>query len=150
MHNILSGIIEDHTHIFPVRVYYSDTDAGGIVYHSRYLDMAEHGRSEMLRSIGGTQSDVIKEQRIGIVVRSLNVDYNRPGFLDDLLRVETRITRCEALTVQFHQKIMRDETCLAELKVKAGSISLENGRPVPMPGEWRNTLKELMGESSAK
>ncbi len=144
MENNLSGTIKEKVHSLPVRVYYSDTDAGGVVYHSRYLDMAEHGRSEMLRNIGGNQGEAIKTDKTAFIVRSLSIDYNSPARLDDLLTVETRVVKCEAFTVQFIQRIMREETCLAELKVKAGSISLENTRPCPMPKEWKASIEALV------
>ncbi len=144
MENSLSGTIKDRVHALPVRVYYSDTDAGGVVYHSRYIDMAEHGRSEMLRNLGGNQAETIEKEKIAFVVRSLSVDYNSPAFLDDLLTVETRVTRCEAFTVQFDQRILRGDSCLAQLKVKAGSISLETGRPRPMPKEWKASIDALL------
>ena len=144
MNSTLSGSIHDKTHILPVRVYFSDTDAGGVVYHSRYLDMAEHGRSELFHALGGRQSDTMKERKLGFLVRSLTVDYNRPAYLDDLLTVETKILRCETFKLQFDQKIMREGVCLASLKVKAGCISFADGRPHPMPEEWRVSIREML------
>ena len=144
MENQLSGEIREKKHYLPVRVYYSDTDAGGVVYHSRYLDMAEHGRSDMLRDLGGHQFDLIKKEGIGFVVRSLTVDYIKPAYLDDLLSVETRVTRCEAFTVLFLQRVLRNGECLAELKIKAGSVSLADGRPRPMPKEWKASINDLI------
>jgi acyl-CoA thioester hydrolase len=148
MKNIISGIIEEKAHLLPVRVYYSDTDAGGVVYHSRYIDMAEHGRSEMLRLLGGRQFEIMKERGIVYVVRSLQIDYNSPAFLDDLLTVETRITRCAAFTILFNQKIMREDSCLAELKVKVGSVSLKEGKPSPIPDEWKSSLDALLATTA--
>ena len=82
---------------YPIRVYYSDTDCGGIVYHARYLDFAEHARTEMLRDIGakhgleGSQSSLTATLNLAFVVKSINVDYEKPAHLDDLLEVRTEL-----------------------------------------------------------
>ncbi|OQY35674.1 MAG: hypothetical protein B6241_00335 [Spirochaetaceae bacterium 4572_59] len=144
MDNNLSGKFKEKTHCLPVRVYYSDTDASGIVYHSRYIDMAEHGRSEMLRHMGGHQGQAMKEDKIAFVIRSLSINYNQPAVLDDLLRVESQVIRCETFTIQFIQRIMRGDDCLAELKVKAGSVSLQTGRPSPMLKAWKASIEEFL------
>ncbi|MDA3957391.1 YbgC/FadM family acyl-CoA thioesterase [Oceanispirochaeta sp.] len=144
MSDNLSGIINDNTHYFPKRVYYSDTDAGGVVYHSRYIDMAEHGRSELIRLLGGDQKSLLDESGLAFVVRSLNVSYNRPAFLDDMLSVRTRLSKCENFTLIFDQKIYRDNELLTELEVKIGCISLGDGKPKPMPREWKQVIEEKM------
>lgn len=133
MENNLSGFIKNHQHHLPVRVYYSDTDMGGVVYHSRYLDMAEHGRTELLRYLGGHQKDILAEQDMIFVVKNLFIDYKRPALMDDLLVVITTVTKCERFTLIFHQEICRGDEILAGLDVKVGSISRVSGRPVPMP-----------------
>ena len=127
-------------HRLPVRVYYSDTDTGGVVYHSRYLDMAEHGRTELLRELGGNQRKMISDLKMVFVVRSLKIEYIKPGHLDDLLEVHTSITRCERFTVLFDQKIYRGDEEISALEVKVGSISMESGRPLAMPEQIRESL----------
>ena len=76
---------------FPVRVYFYDTDAEGIVYFGRYLDFAEHARTEMLREIFGGQGEMMKRSGICFVIKSVKAEYNRPAYLDDLLTVETTL-----------------------------------------------------------
>ncbi len=126
-------------------MYYSDTDAGGVVYHSRYLDMAEHARTELVRHLGGEQQALLNDSGQAFVVRSLNISYNKPARLDDALMVRTTVRKCEAITMIFDQKICRDDEVLAELEVKVGSISVKTGRPVPIPEQWRDTIrKELL------
>lgn len=126
-------------------MYYSDTDAGGVVYHSRYLDMAEHARTELVRHLGGEQQALLSESDQAFVVRSLTISYNKPARLDDALVVRTSVKKCEAITMVFCQMICRGEEILAELEVKVGSISVKTGRPVPIPGDWRETIrKELV------
>ncbi len=127
-------------HRFPVRVYYSDTDAGGIIYHGRYLDMAEHARTELFRHIGGDQKELKDKSNLVFVVRSLSVDYLKPGYLDDILEVRTTITKREVFSLVFQQDIWRGDEKIAALTVKAASISAESGRPVPMDKEWGDVL----------
>jgi len=143
MENNLSGYIEDHVHHLPIRVYYSDTDAGGIIYHSRYLDMAEHGRTELLRLLGGHQKEIIDEHQVGFVVKSIHIDYKRPGKLDDLIHVKTTVGKCERVTVVFHQEICRGDEVLSTLNVKVCSVSMETMRPVPMPEEIKKELSQV-------
>ena len=143
METITSGYIENHIHHLPVRVYYSETDMGGVVYHSRYLDMAEHGRTELLRCLGGHQKEILEEQNLIFVVKSLFIDYRRPALMDDLLHIKTTVTKCERFTIVFHQEICRNDEILTTLDVKVGSISGENGRPMPMPDLIKAELQEV-------
>lgn len=133
-------------YLYPVRVYYSDTDAGGIVYHGRYLDMAEHARTELFRKVAGSQKELKDKSSLIFVVRSIYIDYLTPGFLDDLFTVETTISKREVFSLTFQQDIMRGETKVAALTVKAASVSVDTGRPVPMDRAWGDKLMELIGE----
>lgn len=142
MKDNLSGTIKDKVHQLFKRVYYSDTDAGGVVYHSRYIEMAEHARSELIRLLGGEQRGLLHEKGIGFVVRSMNVSYNSPAFLDDTLVIKTSFTKCEIFTLIFDQKIYRDEKLLCELKIKVGCVALETGKPTPIPDEWKEAIGE--------
>ena len=144
MSDNLSGIINENIHYFPKRVYYSDTDAGGVVYHSRYIDMAEHGRSELIRLLGGDQKKLLSNSGMAFVVRSLNVSYNSPAYLDDLLSIRTRLLKCQNVTLVFEQKIYREDSLLVELEVKVGCISIVDGRPNPMPEDWKQAIEERM------
>lgn len=141
MEDGLSGTIKDKTHEFHKRVYYSDTDAGGIVYHSRYIDMAEHARTELFRLLGGEQHSFLKDSGIGFVVRSLTVSYNRPAFLDDTLLIRTTLSKCETFTIVFDQNIFRKGHLICEISVKAACISLNSGKPSPMPEEWKELIR---------
>lgn len=143
MENSLSGYIEGHVHYLPVRVYYSDTDMGGVVYHSRYLDMAEHGRTELLRQLGGHQKELLADLKMIFVVKSLFIDYKRPALMDDLLHVKTTVTKCERFTIVFRQEICRGDEILTTLDVKAGSVSTVTGRPFPMPDLIKTELFEV-------
>ncbi|MDD7201140.1 MAG: YbgC/FadM family acyl-CoA thioesterase [Sphaerochaetaceae bacterium] len=116
---------------FPVRVYYSDTDAEGVVYHARYLDFAEHARTEMLRQVGVQQS---ASQKAGtmLVVSSITIDFKRPGYLDDLLTVETEVESSKVFSLVLRQTIKRGDEVLALLSVKIASVSVGTKRPAPL------------------
>ena len=94
-------------HSFPVRVYYEDTDAGGIVYYANYLRFAERARTEALRLCGFDQSDLMSDHQMAFVVRRCNVDFLKPAMLDDLLTIETRLTDISKVSMGMRQAIMR-------------------------------------------
>ncbi len=115
-------------HIFPVRVYYSDTDAGGIVYHARYLDFAEHARTELLRSISSGhqgQAERMALEKLAFVVKSVTVEYHTPALLDDLLEVHTTVEQSKRFSMVFLQRVLRAGEEVATLRIKVGSINLE-------------------------
>jgi acyl-CoA thioester hydrolase len=126
-------------HRFPVRVYYSDTDCGGIVYHGRYLDFAEHARTELLREVAqsrnleGSQTLLLKQDNLAFVVKSITVDYQKPAYLDDLLEVRTEIEQQKRFSIIFRQTVYRQEEIICTLLVKVASINTLSLRPVAMP-----------------
>ncbi|NCC12537.1 MAG: tol-pal system-associated acyl-CoA thioesterase [Spirochaetia bacterium] len=124
---------------FPIRVYYSDTDCGGIVYHARYLDFAEHARTEMLREVAakqgleGSQSSLTATLKLAFVVKSINVDYEKPALLDDLLEVRTELESSKRFSMVFRQTVTRSDEVLCTLLVRVAAINSETLRPMPMP-----------------
>jgi len=132
-----SGYIENGVHCFSHRVYYSDTDAGGVVYHAKYLDMAEHARTELLRLTGENQMHRLSEAQEGFVVQSLSITFRRPALLDDLLTIRTRILKKGVFSMTLEQEIMRGDELIAAMEIKVGYISLGEGKPKPIPGVWR-------------
>ncbi len=127
---------------YNARVYFSDTDAGGIVYHARYLDFAEHARTEMLREILPDigQSD-IKDDGVIFVVKSISIDYRKPAYLDDLLFVRTALEKAERFSAVFKQDVMRDGEILASLSVRVASVSAEKKKIVPIPQKVLEALQ---------
>src|SRR5665213_589371 len=108
-------------HTYPVRVYYEDTDAGGIVYHGNYLKFAERARTEWLRSLGYDHKRVREEFNLLLIVKHLAIDYRAPARLDDRLAVETRVMSIGAASLDMNQ-LIRDKShaggkVLAEVKV---------------------------------
>lgn len=109
-------------HLFPIRVYYEDTDAGGIVYHSNYLNFAERARTEALREAGANQSALWQTHGIGFVVRRATVDYSRPARLDDELVVETSLQEFGKASLTLEQIIRRGNETLASVHIKLAII----------------------------
>jgi acyl-CoA thioester hydrolase len=125
-------------HRFPVRVYWEDTDAGGLVYHTSYLRFLERGRTEMLRSLGLSQGAMLAEAGAAFVVRRMAVEFHRPAQLDDLLDVETTVARLNRASLVLDQAIRREGALLIEAQVTCACIRA--GRPVRLPQALRSAL----------
>ncbi len=136
-----SGEIRDGRHWLPVRVYWENTDAGGIVYHSEYLKFAERARTEYLRLVGVHQSALLEAEGIAFAVASLSIDYKRPATLDDALVVESELAELGAASLLMLQTIHRGmDTVIARLRVKVACLSLRSGGPVRLPASIRSRL----------
>lgn len=118
--------------VIDVRVYYEDTDAGGIVYHSNYLKYAERGRTEYLRDLGFDQSRLRDETGLGFAVTRIIVDYLTPARLDDRLLVRTVADKVRRVSLDFTQTVERGDATVARLTVRVACIDAE-GRPARMP-----------------
>lgn len=133
-------------HRFDLRVYYSHTDAGGIVYHARYLDFAEHARTELFRHVAEKQnslSAMIKEQSVGFVVKSLNVEYHSPSYLDDQLYVLSTVKSSKRFSLTFLQQIFREDLEIATLQVKVAAIDLKTQRPILIESWLSEAIERL-------
>ncbi|MFD2232924.1 YbgC/FadM family acyl-CoA thioesterase [Phaeospirillum tilakii] len=133
-------------HRHPVRVYFEDTDAGGIVYHSCYLNFAERARTEMVRELGISQQALL-ETGTAFAVRRAALDYLRPARLDDLLVVESEVRSVGGATIEMGQTIRRDGdgTELVRLDVRLGYITL-SGRPARLPAALRGLFETWISE----
>lgn len=119
-----------------VRVYYRDTDAGGVVYYARYAEYMEIGRTELLREKGLTAARLVDDFRIVCPVVELNVQYKRSARYDDLLTVETIVTGVTAVRIFFENKIFNQKgELLCEGKTTNCSVDRETLRPVKFPDE---------------
>lgn len=127
------GRFEDGVFVFPARVYYEDTDAGGVVYYANYLKYAERARTEFIRALGFGQQAVLEEDRCGFMVRGLNIEYKVPAVLDDLLSVTCVLIEMKGAGAEMRQEIRRGETLLAVVGVKLAYVSLTKKRPVRLP-----------------
>ncbi len=126
----------------PVRVYYQDTDAGGIVYHANYLCFAERARTEALRAMGIPHAEMVKDHGVMFVVRRINLDYQRPARLDDELTIETRIVEVGGASATLRQTFRRDSDSLAVLDVWLGCARVPDGRAARMPKTWRARMTD--------
>ena len=136
-----TGILVDNEFLFPIRVYYEDTDAGGIVYYANYLKFAERCRTEFIRTLGARQQDDLQSpEKTAWVVRHCEADYRSPAVLDDALVVSCRITNLGGVTVNMHQEIRRGDDVLVAIDVKAAHISLATKKPVRIAKELMEKL----------
>ena len=120
---------------WPVRVYFEDTDAGGVVYYANYLKFFERARTEWLRAMGVSQQVLIDRQRVMFVVAGVAVDYLAPARLDDELNMVVTIERLGRASVQFMQQAWRGSTLLAAGSIKVVCVDAESMRPKPVPQE---------------
>ena len=124
------------------RVYYEDTDAGGVVFYANYLKFIERGRTEYLRDLGFDQGSLAKEKNIVFVVKSLSADYLSPAYLDDMIEVQTIIKSNKNASLVFTQKILSLEknTVLFNAEVKVVSVLKNNLKPCAVPQEIMEKL----------
>jgi len=119
-------------HSIPLRVYYEDTDAAGIVYYANYLRFIERGRTEFLRALGHDQGELMRDG-IAFAVREVHADYLRPARLDDCLTVDTAVSELGRAQLTFGQSIRRDGELLLDAKIRVACIDPVRGRPIPIP-----------------
>ena len=131
-------------HVFPVRVYYEDTDAGGMVYHANYLRFAERARTEYLRSVGTDHTSLLADDGIAFTVRQCTVDFLRPARLDDALEVHTRFLEVRGASLSAEQVVRREADEIARLVVRLACIDA-TGHPRRLPKTLRDAFAESAG-----
>ena len=139
------GVMRGRTHLFPVRVYFEDTDVAGIVYYANYLRFIERARSDMLRLIGVDQRGALEGGEGVYAVAELTVKYRSPAKLADDLVVATEIDEVRAASVLIHQRVMRGDELLADARVTAAFLT-SDGRPRRQPSAWVEAFRRLTGE----
>lgn len=125
---------------WPVRVYYEDSDSGGVVYHANYLKFMERARTEFLRSLGFGQAELREAHGVLFVVRHLALQYRRPARFDDALEVVTRLAELRRSLMKFEQKIYRGDEMLIDASVDIVCIDAEQFRPAAIPAAVRNMI----------
>jgi acyl-CoA thioester hydrolase len=126
-------ILESFT--WPVRIYWEDTDAGGVVYHSNYLRFMERARTEWLRAQGIDQMDLRESTGLAFVVRDMQLDFLKPARLDDELQITVLVKERRAASMLFAQDVTRaDGLLLVRAQVRVACVDLEAMRPVQIPG----------------
>ncbi len=126
-------------HVHRVRVYYEDTDAGGVVYHSNYLRFAERARTEMLRALGFDHVTLRQRDGLSLAVRRCVADYRRPARLDDHLEVRTRPERVSGASFWVDQRIRRGDETLVALMSRIVCVR-SDGRPSRLPADLRDAV----------
>jgi acyl-CoA thioester hydrolase len=129
---------------FSVRVYYEDTDSGGVVYYANYLKYLERGRTELLRKLGVEQQKLLGETGLAFAVRSISAEYLKPAKLDDLIEVCTRIEDLGRAQVTFAQSILRGDEILLTATVRVACLVLAKGKPAAMPKQLHELFKVLI------
>ncbi|MEO8331411.1 MAG: tol-pal system-associated acyl-CoA thioesterase [Gallionella sp.] len=126
----------------PLRVYFQDTDAGGVVYHANYLNFMERARTEWLRTYGYSNAGLMKEFGVVFVVRSMKIDYLKPALLDDMLSVTAQIKDVGRSRVSVVQVVQRKDEVLVEAEVHLVCVSIKSFKPVSVPEVLRNQWKD--------
>jgi acyl-CoA thioester hydrolase len=143
----LNGWWDGKIHVYPIRVYYADTDAGGVVYHAKYLDFAERARTEMMRLTDENENYRTNGKGILFVVRKAEIDYRKPALLDDVLAVRTEVAELGGASFSISQQICRTETILAMVRITLVCVR-EMGHPSRMPESLREKLAGLLSEGA--
>jgi acyl-CoA thioester hydrolase len=125
---------------WPVRVYYEDTDAGGVVYHAGYIRYFERGRTEWLRALGFSQARLKEEQGVLFTVVNLEIKYLQPARLDDELQVVTQSKIAGGASMQFEQSLQRNGLELARGKVLVAAVDAITFKPRRLPAELRTRI----------
>lgn len=128
-------------HRWPIRVYYEDTDAAGVVYYANYLRFCERARTEWLRSLGLDQRELMARERIAFVVTRVEADYLRGAELDDELTVLSRIKSTGRASIIFEQRILREEVVMLSAVVTVACVDWSIRRPTRLPERLRIQLK---------
>jgi len=143
-----AGAFAGRTHRFPLRVYFEDTDAAGIVYYANYLRFMERARSDLLLALNVDQRAALESGEGVYAVADVAIKYRRPAKLGDDLMVLTDILEIRAASVLIHQRVMRGDEILTDATVTAAFIT-PDGRPRRQPRMWVETFERLQGEERA-
>lgn len=132
-------------HRYAIRVYYEDTDAGGVVYHANYLRYFERARTEALRDAGIPHAEMTSQHGLMFMVRRINLDYLAPAVLDDSLVVTTRTTKVGFASVVLVQTVMRtaDRRELVRGEVELACVKVAEPRAAGIPERWRTRLADM-------
>jgi acyl-CoA thioester hydrolase len=126
---------------FPVRVYFENTDAGGVVYHGEYLKFLERARTEWLRHLGFDHQALAREHRVVFVVASLAIDFIKPARLDDTLAVSVKLETLGKVRCVFAQEIRREDEVLVKAGVTVACLAVQSFKPVEIPAALKRKME---------
>lgn len=129
-------------HQFPIRVYYEDTDAGGVVYHANYLKFAERARTEALRQVGISQQELLATHKIAFAVRTCHIEFFKPARLDDLLTIESHLDDSGSASLDMSQTIKKDDDILVTLSIRLAVVG-DGMKPTRLPQEIKDKIQSI-------
>jgi len=128
--------------IWPVRVYYEDTDSGGVVYYANYLKFMERARTEWLRTRGYEQDVLVERENLIFVVRSVQLDFLQPARFNEQLAVSVVVSACRGASIEFQQEVRRESTVLCSASVKIACLNSDSLKPQRLPSAMIEELVE--------
>ena len=126
---------------FPVRVYFENTDAGGVVYHGEYLKFLERARTEWLRHLGFDHQALAREHEVAFIVVSLAIDYLKPARLDDMVAVSVQLESLGRVRCVFVQEVRREDDVLVKARVTVACVSNGSFKPAEIPEGLRRKME---------
>ncbi|MDR2876181.1 MAG: tol-pal system-associated acyl-CoA thioesterase [Methylobacillus sp.] len=129
--------------VWPVRVYYEDTDGGGVVYHANYLNFMERARTEWLRALGFEQDALRVDPGILFVMREVRLKYKKPACFNDMLEVVTELTDAGRSLLQFRQTISRGDDVLTDAEVEVVCVDAGRFKPIAIPPSVREKITKV-------
>lgn len=148
MSDPMTARIEGNTFVFPVRIYYEDTDLSGIVYHANYLRYMERARTEFFRALGLRAANMEEADPSAWALRKATIEYLRPAKFDDIVEVHTTVTALTGARLCANQLILRQHEVLTRSSIEACIISL-TGKPRRIPAEVSDKVLPFLGETVA-
>ncbi len=126
---------------FPQRIYFEDTDAGGVVYHAQYVKFLERARTEWLRYLGFANSELERKYKMLFVVAELAMEFVKPAKLDDSINISVAIENLGRVRCTFHQEIRRGDELLLKARVLVASVSADSFKPIEIPADVRKKME---------
>ena len=125
---------------FTVKIYYEDTDAGGVVYYANYLKFLERARSEAIYSLGYTNSSILEQFGVLLIVKSCNIEYKKPARFEDTLEIISEIKSFTKTSFLMKQSILRNNEIISDAEIHLVSVD-KNGKPSKIPGDLKKKLE---------
>lgn len=126
---------------FPQRIYFEDTDAGGVVYHAQYIKFLERARTEWLRHLGFNNSDLERRYKMLFIVSEVAAEFVKPARLDDSVVISVAIENLGRVRCTFQQEIRRDDELLVKARVVVASVSADSFKPIEIPPDVRKKME---------
>jgi acyl-CoA thioester hydrolase len=141
--DIKTSLKKDSVFILPVRVYYQDTDAGGVVYHSTYLNFMERARYEWMRELDLDIKSLTQVHKVLFMIRSLNIEYFKPALLDDLLHVTVQAADLGRARITLSQQVLRGHATLASATTQVVCVDADTLKLASLPASLRHKFGNL-------